>query len=224
MRVHIILQIIYLYGFASGPFSEKARFFEHKFDLIGSPFQIFDYIPTAQDFYRIRPSRLVKNLHEFIEKNFSDRRIVLFGSSFGGLIAAWYASIHPTKVAKLILIAPALQFTSEFIAETLETTLSQWKNNGDVLVEHYRFNGKIPLSFSFIEDLINNPPPKFSFQKFPISTLIFHGKDDAVVPVQWSIDFALDNHLVTLNLLTGDHQLLNQKQAMWNSIQSFLVS
>ncbi|MHA2288836.1 MAG: YqiA/YcfP family alpha/beta fold hydrolase [Promethearchaeota archaeon] len=218
------MQIIYLYGFASGPFSEKAQFFEHKFDLLGIPFQIFDSIPTAQDFYRMRPSQLVRNLDNFIEEKFSDRRIVLFGSSYGGLLAAWYASIHPKKVAKLILIAPALQFTAEFIAETLETTLSKWKENGEVLVDHYRFDGKIPLNFSFIEDLSNNPPPKFDLKKFPTSTLIFHGKNDEVVPAQWSLDFALDNRFVSLNILIGDHQLLAQKQTMWNSIQSFLAS
>ncbi|MHA1977579.1 MAG: YqiA/YcfP family alpha/beta fold hydrolase [Candidatus Hodarchaeales archaeon] len=218
------MQIIYLYGFASGPFSEKARFFEHKFDLLGTPFKIFDFIPSIQAFYQMRPSMLVQNLHEHIKMNHSKEEIILFGSSFGGLIVTWYTSLYPENVKKLILMAPALNFTSNFIAETLGTTISQWNVEEQVLVDHYRFEEKIPLKYSFAQDLNDNPPPKFSLTKFPIPTLIFHGKDDAVVPVQWSIDFALDNQFVSLNVLSGDHQLLNQKQIMWNSIQSFLTS
>ena len=172
----------------------------------------------------MRPLQLVQNLHNFIESTYPNREIVLFGSSFGGLIVTWYSSIHPENIRKLILIAPALQFTTSFISETLGTTISEWNTVGQVLVEHYRFEGKIPLNHSFLQDLSDNPPPKFSATKFPISTLIFHGKDDDVVPVQWSIDFALDNPNVSLNVLSGDHQLLSQKQMMWNSIQSFLTS
>jgi len=37
-----------------------------------------------------------------------DRRWLLIGSSFGGLMAALYASWHPGRVRKLILLAPAL--------------------------------------------------------------------------------------------------------------------
>lgn len=224
MRVRVNLQIIYLYGFASGPLSEKAQYFKHKFDLLGIPFRIFDYIPSSKYFHFMHPSQLVKNLHDFIKREYSDQKIILCGSSFGGLIVAWYASTHPEYVEKLILIAPALQFTTEYITETLGTTLSQWKNEGDVLVDHYRFNGKIPLNYSFIQDLCDNPPPKFPLRNFPLSTLVFHGKNDEVVPVRWSVDFALENQKVNLNVLTGDHQLLDQKKTMWNSIQSFLTN
>ncbi len=218
------MQIIYLYGFASGPLSEKARFFEHKFDLIGIPFQIFDFIPSAENFRRMKPSQLVIDLHKYIKEKFANTKVILFGSSYGGLIVAWYTALYPEHVEKLILMAPALKFTPEFIAETLGTTLPQWKEEGVALAEHFRFMGEIPLDYSFVQDLYANPPPKFSSTQFPISTLIFHGKNDAVVPVQWSIDFAFDNTQVTLSILEGDHQLLNQKQLMWNSIQSFLAS
>lgn len=36
--------------------------------------------------------------------------LVLVGHSMGGLIAAWYAARHPTEVARLILIAPAISW------------------------------------------------------------------------------------------------------------------
>ncbi len=218
------MQIIYLYGFASGPLSNKAQFFKHKFDLLGIPLDIFDFIPNRRHFQQMQPSKLVENLVQYVEENYPSEQVILFGSSFGGLIAAWYSALYPNMITKLILMAPALQFTPEFIAKTLGTTLQDWQEKDTVLVEHYRFNVKVPLNYSFVQDLQENSPPIFSPTQFPVPTVIFHGRNDAVVPIQWSIDFAFENPKVTLNILEGDHQLLDQKQIMWNSIQSFLSS
>ncbi len=40
----------------------------------------------------------------------NQQQLILIGSSFGGLMATCYATRHPEKVARLILMAPALNF------------------------------------------------------------------------------------------------------------------
>jgi hypothetical protein len=216
------MQIVYLYGFASGPFSDKAQFFKKKFTSVGSRFQIFDYLPNIHEFSNMKISQLHKNLHKYLKKHFRNEKVTLFGSSFGGLLAAMYAHLHPEKVNQLILIAPALHFTPEFITQTLSTSLSKWKVNRETLVDHYRFNERIPLEFSFIQDLKENPVPTFSATEFPVQTLIFHGNHDETVPPTWSVDFAHSNPKVKAHILNGDHQLLDQKERIWDEIRSEL--
>jgi len=216
------MQIVYLYGFASGPFSDKAQFFKKKFTSIGSRFQIFDYLPNIHEFSNMKLSQLHKNLHKYLTKHFMNEKVTLFGSSFGGLLVTMYTHLHPEKVNQLILIAPALQFSPDFIAKTLGSSISEWNSQGEIYVEHYRFNRKIPLRFSFLKDLQKNPNPEFSMDKFPVPTIIFHGNHDETVPPAWSMDFANSNPKVKTHILNGDHQLLDQKERMWHEIRSEL--
>jgi pimeloyl-ACP methyl ester carboxylesterase len=216
------MQILYLYGFASGPLSNKAQFFKKNFQLIPISLYIYDFIPTPEAFTTMSCSNLVNNLIKHIHEVFPDNQLIIIGSSFGGFLATWYAYLYPDKVDKLILMAPALKFSADFISTMLETTPSEWKQNNTILIDHYRFGGDIPINYSFYIDLKNNPPPDFFSSKFLVPTIIFHGINDEVVPPQWSQDFAEINPLITLYSLEDDHQLLNQKEFMWKIIKSFL--
>ncbi len=214
-------EILYLYGFASGPLSTKAQFFKAKFNQRTS-FLIYDYIPDKESFTNLKTSTLLNDLHVFILREFPEKQLILFGSSFGGLLSLWYSYLHPEKISKLILMAPALEFSANVIAELLEITPAEWKESGFVTVNHYRYNQDVPLSFTFYEDILKNPPPNFYQCEFSIPTLILHGEFDEVVPISWSRDFAEANLNVTLHELKSDHQLLDQKEKMWTIIDSFL--
>ena len=216
------MKIIYLYGFASGPLTDKVQYFKKKFTSKGVAFQIYDYQPNAEYFSGMRVSDIIKKLHEYILTNFPEEKVTLFGSSFGGLLVTLYSHLHPEKVEPLFLIAPALRFTAEFISQTLETSFETWEKEGETLVEHSRFGGRIPLKYSFLQDLQNNPVPEFSSKDFQVKTRIFHGDNDEVVPSSWSRDFAHSNPNVIAYILDGDHQLLDQKVKMWSLIKSEL--
>ncbi|MHA2247677.1 MAG: YqiA/YcfP family alpha/beta fold hydrolase [Candidatus Hodarchaeales archaeon] len=216
------MRILYLYGFASGPESDKTQFFENKFSSLSVPFDIFDYIPDKESFKNLRTSKLLENLHSYIRLNYHEDDLILFGSSFGGFLLAYYANRHPEKIRKLILIAPALGFSASRILKILKITPSIWKEQGFVPVFHYRYNQEIPLSYSFYEDLATIPPPNFEKMITPIPTLILHGMFDEVVPLLWSQQFADNNQQVTLHELNGDHQLLDQKEKMWEIVKVFL--
>jgi pimeloyl-ACP methyl ester carboxylesterase len=217
------MQILYLYGFASGPLSDKAQYFKKNFQLVDKTLHIYDFIPNMQAFSSMRCSELINRLIEHIDRIFQGNQLVIIGSSFGGFLATWYAHLYPKKVDKLILMAPALGFSADFILNLLETTPSEWQKKKKILVEHYRFGGNIPLEYSFYTDLKSNPPPEFSPSGFLVPTIIFHGKEDEVVPIHWSKVFSEMNPEVTLYSLKDDHQLLNQKELMWKVIKSFLL-
>ena len=164
------MQVLYLYGFASGPLSTKAQFFKQKFSLTTINYQIIDYIPNSNAFTQMKPSLLLKLVSDYIENHhFHGEELILFGSSFGGLIASWYTYINPENVSKLILIAPAFKFTPIFISRTLGTSINEWKEKGIIYVDHYRYNRRTPLDYSLVKDLQSFPPPDFflDLSQFP---------------------------------------------------------
>lgn len=217
------MKLLYFYGFASGPQSNKAQFFYHKFSSLKSTieFQIVDYIPDRESFINLRTSELLKKLNTLIE-NIKTDYLVLFGSSFGAFIALWLATLYSTRVKKLILMAPALEFSANSIIDILDVTEAGWKSREKIFIDHFRFNDKIPLKFSFFDDLKINPPPNFSEVGLPIPILILHGRYDDVCPVVWSQRYAEKNPNVKLHILNSDHQLLDQREKMWLIIKKFL--
>jgi pimeloyl-ACP methyl ester carboxylesterase len=218
-----MLQIVYLYGFASGPHSNKAQFFKGKFSTSAIPFDIYDYIPDKASFQNMRFRFLMRDLDLYIKENHSkEEELILFGSSFGALISALFTFFHPDRIKKLILIAPALGFSAQRIVKLHNISLTLWKENGVIPVFHFRYDQEIPLAYSFYEDLLSHPPPDIEKLQIPVPTLILHGKFDDVVPLIWSQQYAEINPEATLHILNGDHQLLDQKEVMWKIIVDFL--
>ncbi|UCE13483.1 MAG: alpha/beta fold hydrolase [Candidatus Heimdallarchaeota archaeon] len=215
------MRIVYLYGFASGPQSDKAQFFKKKFTKLNVSFDIYDYIPNRENFTYLKTSTLLEKLNAHIKKKYSGEKVILFGSSFGGLISTWYTHLYVENVSKLILMAPALRFSASRICKLLEIIPSQWKKRGVVPIFHYRYDREIPLAYSFYEDILANPPPEFKDNTFSIPTLIFHGKFDETVPVEWSQELQFVQNVI-FHTLNSDHQLLDQKNTMWNIIREFL--
>ncbi|MFX1516800.1 MAG: YqiA/YcfP family alpha/beta fold hydrolase [Promethearchaeota archaeon] len=217
------MQIIYLYGFASGPLSNKAQFYKDKFSFSGIPFDIYDYVPDEDSFTNMKLSVLIDNLHTNIENNYSvEEELILFGSSFGALISTLFPFFHPNRIAKLILMAPALGFSAQRLVKIHNIPLGLWKKKGNIPVFHFRYEQEIPLGYSFYEDLLNNPPPKIKKLRIDVPTLILHGKFDDVVPLSWSQQFVEINPKATLHILDGNHQLLDQKEVMWKLVEEFL--
>ncbi len=86
----------FLHGLESSGRGTKGNFFAQNYPHIICP-----------DFEGTLRTRLEK-LEELCKK----QQLTLIGSSFGGLMSTCYATEHPEKVARLILLAPALNFES----------------------------------------------------------------------------------------------------------------
>jgi pimeloyl-ACP methyl ester carboxylesterase len=88
-------QIFFLHGLESSSQGTKARFFENHFPQVVSP-----------DFSGNLTERLLQLEKMCLRKT----DLIFVGSSFGGLMATCFAIKHPEKVARLILMVPALNF------------------------------------------------------------------------------------------------------------------
>ncbi|MFW6358912.1 MAG: YqiA/YcfP family alpha/beta fold hydrolase [Chroococcales cyanobacterium] len=148
----------------------------------------------------------------------TQKPITLIGSSFGGLTAAWLAQNHP-QVKRLILLAPAFNFLSHWLPKLGEGQVKQWQESGYIAVEHYGEGRSLPLHYSFISDAQQYDDNQL---QRPIPTLILHGIDDEIIPIESSRNYLKERPWVTLVELNSDHALTHVLPDIWQQIQHFM--
>ncbi len=201
---------IYLHGFASGPGSAKAIFFQEKFRGLGINLLIPDL--NKPDFQSFSLSRNIHTVSQLLPP--APAPVILIGSSFGGLTAAWVAQQYP-QVSKIILLAPAFEFLAAWLP-VIGTQVQQWQAQGYLNVEHHAYGKTMPLSYSFITDQQNYEENELTH---PVPTYIFHGDQDEVIPVNASLRFQEHRPWVAVKVLRGDHGLLGNSAEIWQDIQ-----
>jgi uncharacterized protein len=202
---------IYLHGFASSPQSDKAQYFSDRFRENKLKLQVLDL--NQGDFSNLTLSRQIKQT----VKAFPDAQtpITLIGSSFGGLTSVWVAQKYH-QVKSLILLAPAFGFPHSWYSRLEFSQIKQWRESGILPVYHYGEGKQIPLKYQFMQDAENYPLSKLTRS---LPTLIFHGINDDVVPIQVSRDYARQHSQVKLIELNSDHGLNNLKAQIWQEIK-----
>ncbi len=207
------MQYIYLHGFASSPQSHKAQYLSNRFGEKGINLQVLDL--NQNDFTNLTLTRQInQTVANFTD---SDTPITLIGSSFGGLTSVWVGEKYP-QVQRLVLLAPAFNFTSYWCNKLGEEQMQQWKESGFLSVYHYREDKLLPLSYSFCSDIYQYEQ---SLLQRKIPTLILHGKHDETIPIQASIDYAKQRSHVKLITLDSDHSLGDKMEIVWQETKSF---
>ena len=204
-------RIVYLHGFASGPTSEKAQFFRQRFAQLGIGLDIPDL--ADGNFERLT----ITGQLEVIERASRGEPVTLIGSSMGGYLATLFAARH-MEVEKLVLMAPAFCFSTRWPETLGQTTMEEWQRSGVLKVFHYSQGRTIELGYQLIQDgrQYEDYPPVQQ------PTLIFHGKNDTVVPADLSVQFAGRYPQAQLHLMESDHELLNVLDDMWMETEEFL--
>jgi uncharacterized protein len=204
---------IYLHGFASSPYSTKAKYLRDRFWEHQIPLTIPDL--NQGDFSHLTLTRQVRQVAEIFSH--SETSVTLIGSSLGGLTAAHLAQNY-SQVRCLVLLAPAFNFVSLWLSALGDTQVKQWQKSGFLPVYHYGEMRSLPLHYQFIVDASQYLESKL--QK-PVPTLILHGRNDDVIPIQASRDYASQRSWVTLIELNSDHSLADVLPEIWQATQQF---
>lgn len=205
---------IYLHGFASSPESSKAKYLRDRFGSINLNLEVLDL--NQGDFTNLTLTRQIEQTCQAVKN--ATKPITLIGSSFGGLTSAWVAQ-QQLEVKNLVLLAPAFGFPQSWYSRLSPEQIEQWRNSGYLGVYHYGMGRQIPLSYQFLEDADCYP---LSGLKRSLPTMIIHGINDDVVPIEVSRDYGSQHSQVKLVELDSDHGLNNAHEHIWQLIRNFL--
>ncbi|KHD09112.1 esterase [Candidatus Thiomargarita nelsonii] len=200
----------YLHGWASSPQSSKAQFFKQCFEQRGLSLQIPDLNPN--DFYHFSLTQQIQQVEALLPNS----PVTIIGSSFGGLIALWLAERLP-QIQSIVLLAPALNFLNHCRILMGESNFAQWRRQGEFAFTNYAEPGERLISYGFIEDLQQYVDADLQRR---VPSLILHGNQDMVVPIQTSRDFAATRPWIKLVEFDSDHRLINVQAQLWQAIQA----
>ncbi|WP_026731442.1 YqiA/YcfP family alpha/beta fold hydrolase [Fischerella sp. PCC 9605] len=204
---------IYLHGFASSPNSAKACYICDRFAECNIKLQVPDL--NFGDFSHLTITRQIKQVAAEFPSNSAP--VTLIGSSLGGLTAAHIGQQHP-QVQRLVLLAPAFGFLSHWLPQLGDEQVQRWQQEKYLMVYHYGEGRSLPLSYDFVTDAAQYQEEMLQRS---IPTLILHGKNDEVISIQASRDFAKSRPWVELVELNSDHALANVMAEIWQAIRQF---
>ena len=204
--------IVYLHGFASGPSSSKARRFREALTSAGLTVSVPEL--TAGNFERLTISGQLGVLEQVA----GDRPAGLVGSSMGGYLAALFAARRPS-VERLVLLAPAFAFARRWPEKLGPAEMVRWRSTDALEVFHYGEGRNRVLRYRLMEDAAQYE----DFPDFRQPALIFHGRRDDIVPVEYSQEFAAGRSNVTLEVVDSGHDLLDVLDAIVPRAVAFLT-
>mgnify|MGYP001185391003 CR=1 FL=1 len=213
---------VYLHGFASSPASGKAQFLAGRLAQHGMLLHRPDL--NGPDFSTLTTTRMIDQVVKHI-KLLPQAPVVLIGSSLGAFVALHLADrlmasesvAHP--IAKLVFLAPALDFGRAGVQELGEKGLEQWRRNGWVEMMHYALGEPRRIHYEFYSDA-GRYDSESSRVQLPI--LVIQGRYDDVVNPMVVKEFVATRPHVNLVMVDDDHQLGKSFDRIWTEIASFL--
>jgi pimeloyl-ACP methyl ester carboxylesterase len=204
--------ILYLHGFGSGPRSTKGIAFEQHFAARGRAIERLNL--RVPSFEHLRLSAMIST----VQTALGDRSI-LIGSSLGGLTASRVAERDP-RVTALVLMAPAFQLAMRW-QQMLGDDWERWRQSGWREVTDYTTGQPARVDFGFVADVA---AIDVGFPDVRVPTLILHGTQDDVVPIDHSRRFAAGKPHVRLVELTEGHELVASLPTLLAETDAFLDS
>ena len=224
------MHVVYLHGFASSPDSSKALFLSERLAASGVTLHCPDL--NAPDFSTLTVSRMVAQV-ERLMRGFAPGPVALIGSSLGAFVAvhaaerSWRSGRSAVDgagsdrpIARLVLLAPALDFGANRMKHLGPEGLARWRATNRLEVEHYAEGRVRHVHYDLYEDARRYD----SFATTAtLPTLILQGRRDDVVDPAMVERYADHRRHVTLVLLDDDHQLKASLEQVWRETAGFLV-
>ncbi len=204
----------YLHGFASSSLSTKGQALRRFYRERGVEFHTPDL--NAPSFAELTYTGMLAAFDEF-DRQLDAREGVepgttrwrLIGSSMGGYTAARWASLHPERVDRLILLCPAFDFVERWPQLIGPQNFERWRERGRFALPDAT-GTPVEVHFGLVENARLHP----ARPEVPCPTTIIHGTRDTVVPISSSREYAEalgdrvrlvevdDDHLLTGSLAT----------------------
>jgi uncharacterized protein len=212
----VIRQVFYLHGFASGAKSTKAGYFAGRLQERGARLTSPDF--NEPDFTTLTLTRMIDRLGAELA-NAGPGPVALIGSSLGGTLAVLAAGRFPSKIDRVVLLAPAVMFAKPGHHLLPPERIEEWRRRGALPFFHYAYDAERPLNFAFYEDSLSHDAFNAVFTQ---PTIAFQGLRDASVDHRTVEEFARTRPNVTLSLLDDDHQLIASLPRIWEGVAPFL--
>jgi alpha-beta hydrolase superfamily lysophospholipase len=149
-----------------------------------------------------------------------DGPIALIGSSLGGFVALHTAAGDTSgRIARLVLLAPALDFGGNRLRQLGEQGIDEWRRTGRLRVFHYADNVHRDVGFALYADAAQYDAWSLAVT-LPI--VVFQGTKDASVDPAMVERWARARSNVELHLLDDGHQLTESMDRIWSTSQRFL--
>ncbi|MEE8260163.1 MAG: YqiA/YcfP family alpha/beta fold hydrolase [Nitrospinaceae bacterium] len=197
----MMIQFVYLHGFASSPQSQKAMAFTKRFAELGLPLTVPDL--EGGDFKHLTISRQLKIIEKTLD-SFAGISFALIGSSMGGYLAALTAQIRP-EVKGAYLMCPGYNFMKRW-RSALSGEIQKEGGTGLIQVFNYRYNKTMELDLGIFEDAEKWEGVEY---ERPVPTRIVHGIHDDTVDIEESRNFARKHPWASLKEVDSDHGLLS---------------
>jgi pimeloyl-ACP methyl ester carboxylesterase len=210
--------IFYLHGFASSARSSKAAFFASKLRELGLELRTPDF--NEPDFSTLTISRMVEGVVAEIDAE-PGEPVTLIGSSLGGFVAVQTALKRPDRTARLILLAPALDFGGNRMRDLGDRGLDEWKRTGTLQVFHYAYGRMMPVHYELYADARRHDCVN---ARLTMPIVIFQGRHDAAVDPESVERWASTRSNVELYMLDDDHQLAASLPEIWDKARPLFTT
>ena len=212
--------VIYLHGFASSPHGAKVTDLRERLAAWGIDLRAPDL--NVPDFTHLTISAMIDRTAREVAAC-PPGPVFLIGSSLGGFTALHFLDrrrgAEADRVAKLILLAPALDFGERYLRHAPPEALAAWEAGKAVPVMHYGAGRELPLGPDLMADAAHYSGGFDLTLALPV--LILHGRRDESVPVALSQRFAAGRPNVRLRVLESDHSLVDQLDTIWAEMVAF---
>lgn len=208
--------VFYLHGFASSAKSSKAAFFARKLEELGHRLHTPDF--NEPEFSTLTVTRMVDQVVNAMDA-LPPGRAALIGSSLGAFVAVQTALRRPGQVDRLVLLAPALDFSGHRVRDLGDRGLDEWQRTNRLDVFHYGYGRIIPVHYDLYTDA-NRYDCAGAQLSMPIQ--VFQGRRDGAVDPDSVERWARQRPNVELHMLDDDHQLLGSLEVIWENAARFL--
>ncbi len=203
--------VVFLGGLRSAMTGTKATFLETYCRAHGRAYLRFDYRGHGESGGRLETSCVGDWLDDTLAvlDGATEGRLVLVGSSLGGWLALLAGLARPDRVAGLVLVAAAPDFTEDLVRARLTDEQRAALETRGMLHLPSAYGEPLPITRRLIEEgarhlVLRAPIPLHC----PIHLL--HGQKDCDVPWTTALDLAarLEGGRITVELIKdGDHRL-----------------